>query len=142
MLVKLLPEQISKYWEYIKLALEETIGQRELSKSNRLNNILEALISDTMQCWWYVRDERVLAIVITLLTADMTTRAKGLRIYSLFGFEDLDLSIYSDGFETLREFARAKNCTYIDAFTDNDTLISIGKRVSDTLVTTYFSMEV
>lgn len=145
MLVKLLPEQISRYWEYIKWALMHT-----LPEGNRipvdLNTVLEGLLSDAMQCWWFVQstenDYKVLALVITTIFEDNTLKKKHLRLFAVYGFDDLPMDAFQSGFYTLSKYAQGKGCQYIDAFTDVPYVAELCKKFGGDASMTYLKLEV
>lgn len=146
MLIKLLPEQTAKYWPMIKESLENTIPGEYLHKHARLNNILELLIADKMHCWWSVEEKdgnfKLFGVLITTFFNDDCTKTRNLRIYSVFGYEDIPFSEWEEGFKTIVEFARAKNCSYVDAFTDIPGVVAIAKRFNWEARFTYLSKEV
>jgi hypothetical protein len=132
MLVKLLPDQIARYWELIRWGLTEGGREDLLAKKDKLNNILEALLVDRMQCWWYViddgeKDSKVISSVITSTQYDYTEKRENLCIFSVFGFEDIDKSWWHDGMQTIENYARGRGYGKLVGYTDNVFLIRLAR---------------
>lgn len=129
MLVKLMPEQISSWWEYIKYALKDTGPPGFFVHVIGLNEILEALLIDRMQCWWYFRDDNPVGIVITEIRPDANLKIQFLNIFALYTFVDSNPMEWKDASRTLIEYARSRKCVAIEAFTDNDQLVTAALRI-------------
>ena len=144
MLVKLLPDQISRFWPYIKYALEQSVPLDILNKPGKLNNILENLLFGGMQNWICVDAEEltVLGNLITTIFEDNCSRTKTIRFYSVYGYEDLPLTEWQEGFHTIREFAKGQGCEFIDAFTESTKIISLVKRFGGDARFTYVTLEI
>lgn len=132
MLVKLLPDQIAKYWDYIKYAAQNGVAGGEEISPSMVQNALENLLADTMQCWWLVTaqengDEPTLhCIVVTSPLYDNVTRKSTLRICYAFGFTDMSKELWLDMLMTLINYAKAKGYAGIDALTDNPDILRAG----------------
>ena len=144
MLVKLLPDQISRFWPYIKYALEQSDLDNIYSTRAKMNNVLESLLFDGMQNWLIINPENfdILGNVITPIYVDNSTKTKVLRVYNLFGFEDLSNEIWEDNFHTMIEFAKASGCERLDAFTDNEKVLKMAKLYSYNTRLTYITREI
>ena len=133
MLVKLLPEQIAKYWEYVKYAALNSLPPGTDYTQEMVENALENLLSDILQCWWVVTEEdggadfKLHAILITGFFYDNVTKENTLRVCHAFGFLDMSKELWEDAINTLIEFAKAKDCTSLDAFTENEAILRVGK---------------
>lgn len=133
MLLRLLPDQISKYWAYIKYAIEET-APRDWAQ-RRLNNILESLLdptnrTDAWLCSVGLEPPEVVGLLITSVFADTTTKANILRVVLAYGYDSIPPEEWALGWETLRRFAKDKcQCVEIDAFGSDDRVITIAKKL-------------
>lgn len=130
MLVKLLPDQISSNWDLIKFALEECAPN---ITARGLNVVLENLLSDEMQCWWEVveTEEKVVKLYAVLLTSihyDRFFQATCLRLCAFYGYEELTQLQWQEGYETFVNFAKGRDCSRIEAFTERAGLAEIGKK--------------
>jgi hypothetical protein len=144
MLIKLLPEQISRFWPYIKYALEQSVPMDILRTHDKLSNILESLLFGGMQNWLCVDAEEltVLGNLITTICNDESSKTKTLRLYSVYGYDDLPLTEWQEGFHTISEFALGQGCEMIDAFTTNEKIISLAKRFGGDTRFTYITLEI
>jgi hypothetical protein len=120
MLLRLLPEQIARNWEYIKHGIENSVPNEILKQHDRLNNILESLLSSGMQCWWWVRgvdgeNPEVAAQVITTICVDDCSKTRTLRIYSLFGYDNIEVKEFAEGQATLIAYGKTMGCEQLDA---------------------------
>lgn len=124
MLLKMLPEQYTKFWPYIKYAIQESTPVEQLKKLDCLNNILDNLLNNVMQAWVYTEDnEHILALVLTSMFNDLMTKKNTLRIVLIYGFDTLPYEAWEKGYATLLKFAQACNCTMLEGFTENKSLV-------------------
>ena len=147
MLVKLVPEQISQNWKaYIEPAIKGSVPLDLLTSKVKLVNILEALLSGSMDCWWSVvehgGEKQVLACIITTIVQDFDTKTKILRIFSLYGFTDIPVGEWQQGLRTILAYAKASSCELIDGFTENPSIISFVKALGGDTRYTYIVVEV
>lgn len=122
MLIKLLSEQIAKYWDVIKYAVEESVPPIANENYDKMNRILEALLNGSMDCWVSVNDEnkKIEAIVVTTFSEDYCSGVRNLLIYSIFGYNEISDKSWAEGFETLSKWAKSCGCIRIIAYTDVD----------------------
>jgi hypothetical protein len=126
MIIQLLPDQIAKLWDYIKIALIESAPPNIGRTNAELNNILAALLSEKAQCWISFEKskegKRFEAVVITQIVRDALSDTKNLLIYSLYGEIISDRS-WQQGMIGLAKFGLAKGCKNFVAFTDNPVVL-------------------
>ena len=132
MLLRLLPEQIARNWDYIKYGIENSVPIEILKQHDRMNNILESLLSSGMQCWWEVRNAdsenpEVVAQVITTIYTDDCSKTKTLRIYSLFGYDNIGVREFIEGQDTLISYGKAMGCEQLDAYTEFEQVCNLAK---------------
>lgn len=127
--LKLVPEQISYYWDLIKTAVEES--SPEISAEGA-NVILENLLCDAMQCWLLLLKDgeefKLQAIIVTTLFRDNFYQTMYLRLCCLYGFTSLSPELWQEGFEAMRDYAKSTGCAYMEAFTDRKGLPEMIKR--------------
>lgn len=138
MLVKLLPDQISKYWAYIKYAIEDTAPRDWVQR--RMNNILESLLmpDGTTHAWLCcvgIDPPDIVGLVITGFFNDMLTKANIFRVILLYGYDRVPQEEWLEGWNTLKVFAKAKGCVEIDAFGSDERIIKIAKELGFTVET-------
>jgi hypothetical protein len=146
MLVKLLPDQIAKHWPLVKQALEGSVPGEYLHKYARLNNILENLLAERMHCWWSAEEIngeiKLYGVLVTTFFDDDCARIKSLRLYAVYGYEDVPEQEWIDGLATLERFAKAHGCVQIDAFTEIPYMVALATRLGWDGRFTYLTKEV
>lgn len=123
MLLMLLPEQLDRFWPYVRFVLEKSFSPEVLS-GNLINNVLESLLTCRMQAWIYTEDgDSIGAIVVTSTMEDSALGGKILRLYLLYAFEPLKPAAWEEGWEAIEKFARSVGCKQIEAFSSNPMVI-------------------
>ena len=127
MLNKLLPNQISAYWDSLKHGLEQSCPSDSFVDGESLNKCLIALMSGNLQAWFATTrvDNKIEYhgnLITKILTDDITGR-KSLLLVSLYLFKQAPQEIWIDAFETLRKFAVANDCKKITAYTTNPAVL-------------------
>lgn len=132
MLTRLLPDQISRFWDVIKYAIEESLPPVAGEGPGKMNRILMSLLSDKAQCWasYTVNGERrkFEGIVITRIMYDDVSDTRNLLIYCLYGYEKVERSSWLSGFKTLAKYAASRECDRIVGYTDLPLIIKIAER--------------
>lgn len=131
MLLRLLQDQIGKYWPYIKYGIQESTPQ-EIVSEGVLNNVLEALLGGGSQCWLSViegnPEYEIKGFLITALFKDTTFGVNVLRILYVYGFTTIPKDEWITGYETLVKFGQGNECKVLDGFTDNALLLEVAKK--------------
>lgn len=144
MLVRMLPEQISEYWEIVKFAIENSLPPIANETIDKMNRILENLMNESMQCWVSyseAEDKNVLdAVIVTTITNDYSSNIKSLLIYSLYGFSNISDKVWSEGYTTLSKWAKSIGCNRITAFTDVERIKEIVKSLGGEAKYTFISL--
>ena len=141
MLIKLLPSQIAKMWDVVRYGLVRTwpIGTEE--SSERVQDVLRNLLTETVQCWIAKGDEEFLGFLLTKINICDVTGSKSLNVMSVFGFRVVPDEQWVAGMKQLVEFAKANNCKYITAMSDNAKILRLLERFKFTS-TQFLSLEV
>ena len=144
MLTKLMPDQISTFWDIIKYAIEESIPPIVSKNPNRMNNILASLLCGKAQCWAsYVRNEnenRFEGIVITKILYEDISDTKNFLIYCLYGYENVDKESWSNGFKSLVKYAISKGCSQIIGYSDEPLIFKVVKHLGGEAKYTFVSL--
>lgn len=143
MLTQLLPDQISRLWDIIKYAIEQSVPPVEGDSPDKMNNILAELLSYKKQCWAsYVvdGDERTFeGIIVTQVMDDSTGGTRSLLMYCAYGYSKVAKESWVKGIGTLSKYAESKGCSRILAYTDLPYMIEkareLGGEARYTLVT-------
>lgn len=123
MLIKLTPEQVQEHWYIIRNSLMTSLPPYTPDVPRVYTSLLEATKEENAHVWVYVdSDKKVIAIAVTEVMVDNHSGKKMLLIYSLTGYENLTGDAYSDGVNTLKNFAKSLGCCSITAYTDYEQL--------------------
>jgi len=133
MLTKLMPDQISNFWDIIKYAIEESLPPIVGESPDKMNKILAALLCGKAQCWTsYDKTEgenKFEGIVVTRVTYDDVSDTKNLLIYCLYGYETVNKSNWLSGFKTLVKFAIGQGCSQIVGYSDVPLILKMVERL-------------
>lgn len=148
MLVQLLPEQISEYWDLIAPSIEGSLPPFVYASKEKMINILYALLSSDMQCWFIVnskesiKGKNIIAIVTTTIIEEGASKIKNLQIFTLFSRKVLTDSLFKDAYNTLSKFAKSKGCFRIVAYSDVERIISVVSRLGGETKYKFITLEV
>lgn len=122
MLVKMLPEQISKFWDVIRYAIEQSLPPTVAESPDKMNRILSSLLSGKADCWAsYTKSGGMNSfegIVVTKMLYDDVSDTKNLLMYCLYGYTKVDKQSWLHGLKALTKYAEARGCARIVAYTD------------------------
>jgi hypothetical protein len=131
-MLKLLPEQISRHWDMIKYAIERTTRGGVEPTDEYLTLMAEKLVSGQVQCWATQQQENgnisLMSLTFTSIITDSLTNIRNLIIIGVFAFSSLsDVKLWEFGLTTLRRFAKGNDCKNIVFYTDVPRLVEIAK---------------
>jgi len=129
MLLLLLPEQVSPYWEDIKEGIERTLPP---GMSDRSQRILTAILDGTIQVWISYRgkgeDKVVDGVALTKIeNDDEIFGIRDLALFCLWAIEKTHESTWREGLKALLDFGRSKGCNRLTGWSDVPLLINIIK---------------
>lgn len=131
MLTQLLPDQISKFWDVIKYAIEQSLPPTVGESPDKMNRILASLLSSKAQCWAsYTKSENMNkfeGVVVTKILYDDVSNTKNLLMYCLYGYTQVDKSSWIHGIKVLTKYAESRGCARIIAYTDVPYMINMAK---------------
>lgn len=139
MLLKMLPDQVADQWETIWPAIEIALPTSD-SVGSAKTSILKSMMSGEMDCWIMKSESNddIYALATTCLFHN-PSGSRSLFIYSLYGFRQIPFEMWTASFETLIRWASSKGCSEVLAYTSNEKLISLARRLggntSNVLVT-------
>lgn len=145
MIVKLLPDQISKFWDIIRYAVEQSLPPTAGQHPNTMNFILMAALEGRIDVWVsFTRKEvtKIEAIMLTRFIYDHPTRTRNLLIYSLFGYKIVSKESWMKGLETIAKYAKKEKCTQIVAYTNLDSVSGLAKELGGDTDYTFISFNV
>lgn len=125
MLVALLPSQISDYWPLMKKDIEDSLPPIADYGPYDLNNILYKMMAGFIIVWLVVdKEQKTKGFVTTTILSD-ASGVRTLLIYNAIAIENAPLSIWKEGYETLRKYANSKGCSKIGAFIQNEKILQL-----------------
>jgi len=131
MMTKLLPEQISKFWDIIKYAIEQSTPPIIGEAPNKMNSILMSALSGDIDVWAsYDKEEektKFNGIILTELLYDKPSKTRNLLIYCLYGYENVNKDSWKYGILAILKYAKAKGCNQVIAYTDVPYMIEMTK---------------
>lgn len=145
-LLKLLPEQVTKYWELLSPMIESTLLPIVGEDVGRMNSILGSILSgnmDVVQFFDLVDDEvtvKGFAVVSVIISVDWTE--KQLLVYSIYGYETVGKRSIIEGLKLLIEYAAGEECSSLVAYTNLRGLIEYTKRLGGNADYTFIKLGV
>src|SRR5574340_631885 len=123
MINRLIPEQISVFWDSIKFGIAKSAAPDVKLNHGALNVVLQKLLTGTAQCWLVTELREtgpvLLGCIVTYIKTDDLTERKNLLVYALYSYEKISDLTWAEVLETLRKFAEAEECDYIVGYTTN-----------------------
>ncbi len=145
MLTRLLPDQVSRFWDIIKFAIEESLPPVAYDHPDKMERILSSLLSGKAECWAsYIRDEettRFEGVVITRILHDDVSITNNLLIYCLYGYERIEKDSWIKGLHALAKYANSRNCSRIIAYTDIPYVTELAKKLGGEARYTFLSFD-
>lgn len=146
MLTKLLPDQISKFWDIISYAVENSLPPTVGEHPDKMNRILSSCLCGRIEVWAsYNRQDDIIkfeGIVLTRILFDDASYTKSLLIYCLYGYEEFNKESWFGGLKALLKYARSKNCSKISAYTNSKYLVKLVDSLGANTAYTYISFDV
>ena len=143
MLIKLLPNQLGKYWDIIRYGIVSTDSPITGKSSENIREILRSLVIGTTQCWFIFDEKKVFhGYVLTNIADDGISKLRFLNIYDLYAYKQLTLPLWKDGLDTLVQFAKDNRCHKITAYSDNSQIVASAEKIGFEKKTTFLIKEV
>ena len=122
MLTRLLPDQVSKFWDVISYAMEQSLPPTVGENPDKMNNILMAALSGKLDIWAsYIKDDKVNkfeGILATRVIYDDVTCMKNLLLYAAYGYDKISDDSWTSGLKTIVKYATLQKCSLIVAYSD------------------------
>lgn len=138
MLIRLTPDNISEYWEYLAWAIEKSLPPFVGTHVDRMNNILQSALSGTIDIWTTTEDvngkNTITSVIVTNFLFDDVSQTKSMLIYSLYGIDTIDGEVkikkesWVTGLTGLLKYAKKAGAYRVIAYTDNPAIIALSKR--------------
>lgn len=126
MLVKLLPDQVAKYWDALRPMIEAALPPiASVRNEKRMNNVLARILADNMQCWAVQRDGQIFGVGTTIIQEDPSTDGRDLLLYSVYALPGATSKDWIEAFETVKRWALANGCDRYVGYTQNPDMIKV-----------------
>lgn len=130
MLIKLLPDQVEKHWDYIAYAVQKGL---ENVSSVELNHVLQTIYENKMQVWLSSNKSNVQGIALTTLEADPALKRKSFVLYLFYRFSWMDKNDWFDGLDTLKAYAKSIGCDRVIAYTESPEVLKLAQAMGGAL---------
>jgi hypothetical protein len=124
-----MPDQVASQWDVLKFAIENSLPPIVGGRLDRMNNILNSLLVESMHAWVSCTihgngaDPSIEGVVVTTFTEDGCSGTRNLLIYCLYAFNRTFLESWQDGISTLLKYAQSKGCSRIIGYTDVEAVV-------------------
>lgn len=135
MLLRLLPEQVARYWDIIKPGIEKALPPVAGESADKMNNILGAILGGGMVCWLIYRKLEegieVTGFMVTTIAVDSCTITNSLLIYVIFAAKGRSIGGdgWAEGYEALSKYGKSVGCSRITGYTDVDYVCKIAEKL-------------
>ena len=134
MLTKLLPDQVSKFWDIISYAIEQSLPPTVGESPDKMNNVLMAALSGKLDIWAsYVKGDKgnkFEGILATRIIYDDVTCMKNLLLYAAYGYDKISEDSWTSGLKTIVKYAALHKCSLIVAYSNVPRIISLANSFS------------
>ena len=127
MLVKLMPDQVTNYWDILSYGIQQSLPPITYDSPKRLTRILESIMMEEMECWIGTKDKTITGIIVTCEIYEKNSDVRDLLIYCLYGFDRLSPKLIKEGMHTLKEYAASKGLKRITAYSNVPSVIRLMK---------------
>ena len=145
---KLLPEQISAFWDVIKFAVEESLPPLAGEHPDKMNRILSAALRGTLEVWAeYVKEGeegniKFEGIALTQILYDEPSGTRNMLIYCLYGYGPINPGSWARTLSVVSNYAQEKGCNQIMAYTDVEHLVNLARGLGADTSYTFISFNV
>jgi hypothetical protein len=146
-MLKLLPEQISRHWDILQYAIENTALEEGIGDDLALH-YSEMLLSGQMQCWALYEQEKYPKGLVALLFTSIVTAVSGIKNLQVIGLYAFDyeaaagLRVWKKGLLQLIKFGRANDCKNITFFTSSPAILKMTKEVGFLMEQTFGTLRI
>jgi hypothetical protein len=117
MMIRLLPTQVREYRDIIDITMERAFPETAMETKTA---IFRDIIAERAEVWFYLtEEERINLCCITRINDDYNVGRKTMTVIALYAMEPTTPKIFMDGFRVLKRYATAKECFFLDFYTDN-----------------------
>jgi hypothetical protein len=130
-IIKLLPEQVVKFWDMLRFAIAETFIPRNSCTNQHLQAILANLLASKAQCWMvFDRTDdgrKFIGFMVTRIGEDPAIKERCLFIDSVYAFQKVPEDLLTQSNLTLEKFAKQNNCKSIATMTESARIVKLAE---------------
>lgn len=142
---KLTPDQISRFWDIIGYAIEQSVPPTAYEHPDRMNRLLAAALCGKIEVWvGYTKEEnkaRFGCVCVTQFLYDEPADTKNLLIYALYGYDMVGPLGWKQMLHAMARYAQAKGCRRIIAYSKVDLVIKLVKTLGADTDYTFISFD-
>jgi len=146
MLIKLLPENVTRNWDIIKPAIERGLVPIAEEGLDKMNKILESLLAGVIECWVQTKETeegtKIHSIATTQVLHDYVSDTKSLLIYSIYNFRPMQDDDWVENYYTLKKYAVGRGCRKIIAYSKEPAIIQLIQRLGGESELTFLTLPV
>lgn len=140
--IKITPEQIMHYWNYLRDCIEEALPPYIKNNPESFIKIQENLLIGKMECFIGIEGSQTYAVAITQVVFDECTNTKNLLLFSLNVIQEKNKEIWVEGLEFLKRYAKGKGCFKLIAYSLNPNAIGIAAKLGGDVETRILMFDV
>lgn len=142
MLIHAQPEKVSEHWEFFAPILGRSLPHYIGASPERMAMLLNAILVEHIQVWVYDSGDGVSYVVTTTTFHEPVLGTPSLLIYTLSAVSDIRKDHWADGFETLKEFAKARKMHSIVAYSSDERLVAYANKIGARTNTTFIEFSI
>ncbi len=146
MLIRLLPDDVSKMWDVIKDAIVPVLPPTGRPTEDVENEVLSACLKGILTVWVLGKHNgnsfNVYVVGTTMPILDTPTNTWSLLIYTLRALRPVPKELWIEGYDKLRRYAKSNNLSAICGYTDVPQVVELVKKLGGDTSVTYLTLEV
>lgn len=143
MLLLLMPEQVSAYWEDIKDGMSRALPPGAPDRDQRL---LAKILQGLVQVWVsYQKGEEGAVVdgaVLTTVVEDHVHDSRSLLLYALWAISETHPATWQEGLEALRKYATGRRCNRLTGYIGDETMLEIAKGLGFDTTYTFVTLDI
>jgi hypothetical protein len=144
-LLRLLPDQISRYWDVVRYALAVSHPPTIRITDRYFVKCLEMMLAGRMQCWVVLRnlqDKRIYAVLATEIVKHYISGEKTLLVFAGTTFEvEVNMKEWRGNLLKLMKFGKANGCSTLSSFVSNPRLMELYKQIGLKEIASYTEVD-
>ncbi len=126
MLIKLMPEQIVRYWDFFKVGFEKSLPPIVGESPDRMNGILESLLIGGLTMWISFRKDaevEATGFIVTQIITDQPSKTNSCLLYAIYSPDGFTFEEWKEGFEGITKYAKSRDCNRLIAYSNHEAIL-------------------